>query len=58
MALDASSLNLPPPPKRQQDQGFATNTNEPYIYELDLEERTMVQVVDMTLAGAPYQCAR
>lgn len=41
-----------------QDQAFATNTQEPYIYELDLEEKAMTTVINMTLPSAAYQCAR
>lgn len=42
----------------EQDQAFATNTAEPYIYEVDLDEKAMTSIVNMTLASAPYPCAR
>lgn len=44
--------------RKRQDQAFATNTEEPKIFELDLDDRTKTANVNMTLEGAPYPCAR
>lgn len=51
MSLDGLTLS-------SQDQAFATNTQEPYIYEIDLEERELMGNVSMTLESAPYGCNR
>lgn len=41
-----------------QDQAFATNTEEPRIYEIDLDEREMVSIINMTLDDAAHDCSR
>ena len=41
-----------------QDQAFATNEEEAFLFEIDLEEREVASTVNMTLDSAAYPCAR